>query len=105
MESTKTCKLQGFHIVKPRTYPTTAITWATYLPGFEEQVFELLNKLVFGSYASTILYRWTLEMEVGSVNPKFLTDGWSLRSTTSQTMDVSEMSWQGAADIIVSKSV
>ena len=49
MESTKTCKLQGFHIVKPRTYPTTAITWATYLPGFEEQVFELLNKLVLAA--------------------------------------------------------
>jgi len=76
-----------------------------YLPGFEEQVPESLHKLIFGSYASAILHRRTLEMAVGAADPGFYTDGWSLNSADPQTMDVGEMSWQGAADIIVSKSV
>jgi len=72
----------------------------TFLPGFEQQVPESLRRLIFGSYASTILHRRTLEMEVGSANPGGFTDGWSLNSPDPQAMEVGEMSWQGAAEFI-----
>ena len=72
----------------------------TFEPGFEEQVPEPLRKLVFGSFASATLHRRTLEMAVGSADPGFYTDGWSLNSGDPQSMEVGEMSWQGAADVI-----
>ena len=72
----------------------------TFQPGFEEQVPDSLRKLIFGSHASTILHRRTLDMEVDSADPGFFTDGWSLSSNDPQTMEVGEMSWQGAAEFV-----
>ena len=71
-----------------------------FLPGFEEQVPESLRKLVFGSHASTILHRRALDMEVGSADPGFYIDCWSLSSNDPQTMEVGEMSWQGAVEFV-----
>jgi len=72
----------------------------SFLPGFEEQVPDSLRKLVFGSHASTVLHRRTLDMEVGSADPGFFIDNWSLSSNDPETMEVGEMSWQGAAEFL-----
>ena len=75
-------------------------TAPVFLPGFEEQVPDSLRKLVFGSHASTVLHRRTLDMEVGSADPGFFIDNWSLSSNDPETMEVGEMSWQGAAEFL-----
>ena len=69
-------------------------------PGFEEQVPKHLKNLVFGSFGSAMLRRRTLEMEVGKGDPGGYTDGWSLNSADPKSMDVGEMSWQGAVEMI-----